>query len=247
MERIAHRCRDLFKKVMVFAEARASRPGFVQDVTMAEPVKEYLGTVSGDESRVVCLLGKPTTRAVLLAKAVNYFLVGEVLKITAAGGFEDEVDACIGIGTATARTASVIQTATKRPEFADFSQQKARAHLLKLWGLIVPLTNDQRAGYGQTWTELAAIVSDAQTLAVDIFSLPLGYRMDFPQINDPFDPVTMVNRDSFIKGDPQALKNNGNRVGLAITPAIRIRELPGEESCLVYLAEVLLLPSPSGR
>ncbi|PYH96747.1 hypothetical protein BO71DRAFT_396880 [Aspergillus ellipticus CBS 707.79] len=77
-----------------------------------------------------------------------------------------------------------------------------------------------------------------------MFSQPLEYRMDFPGVNELFDPATTINCDSFIRGDPRALKRNGNRVGLSIAPAISMRD-KASESRLVYLAEVLLRP-PSG-
>ncbi|PYI04204.1 hypothetical protein BO78DRAFT_471492 [Aspergillus sclerotiicarbonarius CBS 121057] len=257
IDQFTYRYRDLFKKTEAFGQVHGNLPDFGQDMGMEGVIKEYLMTIS-NKNHAAYLLGNPSTRFTLLTKAINYYLVQEALKITAVRGFEDTVDR--GIEELTQQVCqdtspiirhmlinamvTVIEDAMEVPEFADFSKQKAQAHVKTLWQYIGPLTNDPNNVHGMAWADLATIMSEAQNLAVDMFRHAFEYHFDFPEINEPFNPATMINRDYFIKGDPQALKNNDNRVGLGITPIIRIRDLVEQESKLVYFADVLLLPSP---
>ncbi|PYH96748.1 hypothetical protein BO71DRAFT_164915 [Aspergillus ellipticus CBS 707.79] len=97
IQQLAHRCRDLFRQTRAYAEAHGNRPGFVQDMTMTERAKEYLNAVVADETRVAYLLGNPMTRVSLLAKAVHYDLVKEVLCAGAVRGFDEMVDGRVAL------------------------------------------------------------------------------------------------------------------------------------------------------
>lgn len=57
-----------------------------------------------------------------------------------------------------------------------------------------------------------------------MYSVPFEYRSDFPSVNEPFDPVTMVNSDAFVTGDPMVLAGSDCRVRLGITPVVRVRD-----------------------
>ncbi|RAK95397.1 type 2C protein phosphatase PTC6 [Aspergillus ibericus CBS 121593] len=257
IDQLAHRYRELFRKTDTFGQVHGNLPDFVQDMGMEGAVKEYLMTIS-NKNHAAYLLGNPSTRFTLLTKAINYYLVGEALNITAVRGFEDSVD--MGIEELKQQICQdtppmihhmlinamvvIVEGAMQVPEFADFSKQKAQAHVKMLWQCIGPLTNDPNNVHGLAWADLTTIMSEAQNLAVDMFRHAFEYRFNFPEINEPFNPATMINRDYFIKGDPLALKNNDNRVGLGITPIIEICDLAEQGSKLVSLADVLLLPSP---
>jgi hypothetical protein len=94
--------------------------------------------------------------------------------------------------------------------------------------------------------ELRGIISEAQTLAVDLYSLPLEWEFSFPAVNEIFDPAIMVSCDQFVRENPEALKRN-NRVRLGVTPAISIRDnsipVPADVR-VVGFANVLLRPPP---
>lgn len=124
---------------------------------------------------------------------------------------------------------SKIQTLKTKPNFIDFCQQKTRDHMQKLWHLIAPLTHSNSSPNtdptsSQAWTDLSTIVSEAEMLALDMYSVPFEYRSDFPSVNEPFDPVTMVNSDAFVTGDPMVLAGSDCRVRLGITPVVRVRD-----------------------
>lgn len=61
-------------------------------------------------------------------------------------------------------------------------------------------------------------------LALDMYSVPFEYRSEFPAVNEAFDPVTMVNSDAFVTGDPVVLAGSDCRVRLGITPVVRARD-----------------------
>lgn len=141
-----------------------------------------------------------------------------------------------------ARTKSVLET----PGFATFYQEKCNAHGAKLWQYVGPLTHDPQESYQQAWQGLINVVGEAQMLATDMYLAPFEYNFEFPGLNEPFDPTTMVNHDVYIRGNPQGLKNNDFRVRLGVTPITRIRNIsvsPADVK-LVYWAGVLLKPAP---
>ncbi|KAL3481972.1 hypothetical protein BJX99DRAFT_217900 [Aspergillus californicus] len=131
---------------------------------------------------------------------------------------------------------------SKHPSFAEFSHQRIQSHLSRLWAYIGPLGHDPTNQSGQMWMDLSAIVSEAQSLAIDMYSVPLEYKFEFPEPDEHFDPLTMINRDPYVHGDPHGLKNGETRVRLGITPIVRMRnnsQSPGEVN-LMYLGHVLL-------
>ena len=141
-----------------------------------------------------------------------------------------------------ARTKGVMET----PGFALFYQEKCNTHGATLWQYVGPLAHDPSESYQQAWQELINLVGEAQLLATDMYLAPFEYNFDFPGLNEPFDPTTMINHDMYIRGNPQGLKNNDFRVRLGVTPITRIRNIsvsPADVK-LVYLASVLLKPAP---
>lgn len=115
-----------------------------------------------------------------------------------------------------------IQTLKTKPGFTDFCQQKTRDHVLKLWRLIGPLTNTDPTN--QAWSDLSSIISEAEMLALDMYSVPFEYKCDFPALHEPFSPETMLNCDAFVTGDPQVLASSDSRVRLGVTPFVRVRD-----------------------
>lgn len=137
---------------------------------------------------------------------------------------------------------SQVQITRAKPGFSDFCRHKTREHMLRLWPLIGPLTSNELLS--QIWTDLSTIVSDAQMLALDMFSVPFEYNSDFPVMGDLVNPTTMVNSDPFITGEPQASANGDWRVRLGITPVVRARDNSNDAAAvtLLSLGHVLLRP-----
>ncbi|KKK13922.1 hypothetical protein AOCH_002835 [Aspergillus ochraceoroseus] len=257
------RFQELMRKSEVFGQTHANFPNIFRDSHLEDRVKEYLMAIS-NRAQASVLLGNVTTRCCLITKAVNFYLVEEVLRITVVRGFDTSTDLEIGqiqrqmtpadnldgqLDTPlTVRHLMIMAmtthlgSLTKKPGFADFCHQKTQSHVAKLWQYIRPLSHNPAKQNSQAVIDLTAIMSEAQSLALDMHMVPLEYKFDFPEPGEHFDPLTMINRDSFIVGDPQTLKSNETRVGLGITPVVRIRnnsESPGDIK-LIYLGNVLL-------
>lgn len=89
------RLRELWAKTELFGQVHANTPNVYKDSHLDRRVKEYIMAVS-DRNGASSLLGSPATRFFLVAKAVNAFLVREVLKVTVIRGFDVQADAEIG-------------------------------------------------------------------------------------------------------------------------------------------------------
>lgn len=73
-----------------------------------------------------------------------------------------------------------------------------------------------------------------------MYSVPFEYRFEFPVVNEAFDPVTMVNSDAFVTGNPMALAASDCRVRLGITPVVRARD---NSDCEMGVVRVMSLGS----
>ena len=112
--------------------------------------------------------------------------------------------------------------------------------------LIVPLLREDLAG---ALPELAVIVGEAQTLALEMFSGPHEFKFNHAEVNENFNAHWMVNRDLSMVGDPNSLMNKQVRVRLGITPTIWFQHFGQEVSApqLIHAGNVLLRPPPQGR
>lgn len=119
--------------------------------------------------------------------------------------------------------------------------------MLRLWPLIGPLTDIETLS--QAWTDLSSIVTDAQNLALDMFSVPFEYKVDFPIMGDLVNPSTTINTDPFVPGEPQCLANSDWRVRLGVTPVVRARDNSSDAAVvsIVSLGHVLLRPGQAYR
>ncbi|KAL4970341.1 uncharacterized protein BDV14DRAFT_195036 [Aspergillus stella-maris] len=241
------RFQALMRMSEVFGQTHASIPNIYNDSHMEDTAKEYLMAISC-RSRTSHLLEDAATRGFLVAKAINWYLVEMVLKVDVITGFDTSVDGEIEqIQRQMAfSSANNVKIVSKAPTFSSFISQKTTHHLTKLWPYIAPLGHDAHQN-SSMWADLHAIVAEAHALAVNMLSIPLEYRFEFPEQAEPFDPSTMINRDPYVHGDPQALKNTPEtRVRLGVTPTVRIRDSSksGENVNLMYLGHVLLKQPP---
>lgn len=89
------RLRELWTKTELFGQVHANVPSIYKDSHLDKRVKEYIMSVS-DRQGASSLLGSPATRFFLVAKAINAFLVRDVLKVTVIKGFDAQADMEIG-------------------------------------------------------------------------------------------------------------------------------------------------------
>ncbi|UCK58288.1 hypothetical protein AFCA_001150 [Aspergillus flavus] len=222
-------------------------------------VKEYVMSIS-NKIHASTLLGNPCTRPCVVAKAINFYLVHEILQPTVVKGFDAQVDVEINqiqehltIETPAVVRHSLliaiahhIQTVVNKPEFSECNKNNTHSYMEKLWLLIGPLTHDPLNQYQVVWMDLQDILTEAQALAIDLYSLPFEYSFRFPAVNEIFEPGTMVNCDQFVGGIPQALRKDNTLVRLGVTPIISISDnsTSPADVRLVGLAKVLLRPPP---
>ena len=139
-----------------------------------------------------------------------------------------------------------IQAVVNKPKFSEFNKNNTHSYMDKLWMLIGPLTHDPLNQHQVVWVDLHDILTEAQALAIDLYSLPFEYSFKFHAVNDIFEPGSMVNCDQFNDGGPQTLKKDNTLVRLGVTPTIRISDnsTSPADVRLVGLAKVLLRPPP---
>ncbi|KAL2802472.1 hypothetical protein BJX63DRAFT_415001 [Aspergillus granulosus] len=249
----------LMQLAEIFGKSHASLPNIFIHSHLDDRVKDYLAAISS-RSQASVLIGNTATRGFLVAKAISYYLVHHVLTTSAIKGFDLSIDldldqieeqmitqppASVRHLMLTARTTH-LTTLSQRPNFAELSQHKIQNHFHRLWKLIGPLSHDPSNQRGQVWTDLTQIITYAQSLAIDMYSVPLEYKFEYPESGRPFDPLTMINRDPYAYENLHTLKGSDTRVRLGITPIVRVRnnaQSPGEVK-LIYLGHVLLeMPS----
>ncbi|KAL4976969.1 hypothetical protein BDW66DRAFT_166116 [Aspergillus desertorum] len=235
------RFQTLMRMSEIFGQAHANLPNVFMDSHLDDHVKDYLMAISRG-TKASDLLGNAATRAFLVAKAINWYLVEKILNIAVISGFDTAADWEISQIQEQMTSTTHITKLTKKPGFAEYSQQMIYSHLHKLWAYIGPLGHDAANQNGPMWNDLHTIVSEAQSLAIDMYSMPLEYKFEFPEQSEPFDPHTMINRDPWVHTDPSVLQGTDTRVRLGITPIARIRDNsqgPGEVQ-MVYMGHVLL-------
>ncbi|KNG84782.1 protein phosphatase 2C [Aspergillus nomiae NRRL 13137] len=256
---ISTRLQSLLSRTLTFGHMYTNFPSVQFDSHLNPRVKEYVMSIS-DKIHASTLLGNPCTRLCVVAKGINFYLVHNILQPTVVKGFDAHMDKEIKqlqehltIDTPAVVRHSLlltiahhIQAVVKKPRFSEFNQHNIHSYMEKLWPLIGPLTHDPLNQYQVVWMDLQDIVTEAQALAVDLYSLPFEYSFKFPAVNDIFEPSTMVNCDQFMGGDAQRLKKDHTLVRLGVTPSIRIHDhsTSPADVRLVGLAKVLLRPPP---
>ncbi|OGM46727.1 protein phosphatase 2C [Aspergillus bombycis] len=256
---ISTRLQSLFSKTQTFGHMYTNFPSIQFDSHLNPQVKGYVMGIS-DKIHASTLLGNPCTRLCVVAKGINFYLVHNILQPTVVKGFDaymdreiKQIQEYLTIDTPAVVRHSLlitiahhIQAIVKKPRFSEFNKHNIHSHMEKLWLLIGPLTHDPLNQYQVVWMDLQDILTEAQTLAIDLYSLPFEYSFTFPAVNDIFEPGTMVNCDQFMGGDPQRLKQDNILVRLGVTPTISINDnsTSPADIRLVGLAKVLLRPPP---
>ncbi|KAE8163904.1 hypothetical protein BDV40DRAFT_299051 [Aspergillus tamarii] len=256
---ISTRLQSLFSRTQTFGHMYTNFPSIQFDSQLNPRVKEYVMNIS-DNIHASTLLGNPCTRLCVVAKAINFYLVHHVLQPIVIRGYDAQMDMeikqiqkhltidspVVVRHSLLIAMAHHIQAVVNKPKFSEFNKNNTHSYMEKLWMLIGPLTHDPLNQYQVVWVDLHDILTEAQALAIDLYSLPFEYSFKFPAVNDIFEPRSMVNCDQFIGGGPQTLKKHNTLVRLGVTPTIRISDnsTSPADVRLVCLAKVLLRPPP---
>ncbi|KAE8417413.1 hypothetical protein BDV36DRAFT_296150 [Aspergillus pseudocaelatus] len=203
---ISTRLQSLFSRTQTFGHMYTNFPSIQFDSQLNPRVKEYVMNIS-DKIHASTLLGNPCTRLCVVAKAINFYLVQHILQPIVVRGFDAQMEMEIKqiqkhltIDTPVVVRHSLliamahhIQAVVNKPKFSEFNRNNTHSYMEKLWMLICPLTHDPLNQYQMVWVDLHGILTDAQALAIDLYSLPFEYSFKFPAVNDIFEPGSMVN------------------------------------------------------
>ena len=142
--------------------------------------------------------------------------------------------------------AEAVQAIRQHPNFTGFITAKAWMAAESMFPNLSRLFN-----MSPTATrEFQALWRHAYEFGVDIFTLPLAYRFDFPPPGPKafFNPSTMNNVDPGVSGTPQSIKQADYRVSVAITPVVTITRTMRDRIIpeMVCKAEVLLCAGEPG-
>ncbi|KAL8723786.1 MAG: hypothetical protein Q9181_007202 [Wetmoreana brouardii] len=89
----------------------------------------------------------------------------------------------------------------------------------------------------------ATILDDAWRIGIAIATSTSTFDFRFPAFYSHFDPTCMLNRDPYIRGNPNQLQARGARVALGITPYISMTDIMTDSADNVHgvhMANVLL-------
>lgn len=132
-----------------------------------------------------------------------------------------------------------------RPLFNEFFNKRTHDNTEYMFRLLAPFLNEIST---VSWTDMANIMVEANTLALHMYSGPYEFRFVYPQSNHYFDPSYMV--DHFARpGETMEMQRSkvGLPVKLAITavPLFRNAHLePTSKLHILHLGDVLLASPP---
>ena len=137
--------------------------------------------------------------------------------------------------------ASEIRDLRDNPAFASFFSTLCRTRANDLWSIVKPMMHQKTS---QDWDDLLYLVVEAHNVAGAMFTGPYEWKIDFPNVNDLFQPSRMINQDPFIRGiNPQELEVRGVVVRLGVSPFVSFRSSSNKmemETTNVHMANVLI-------
>ncbi|EGC44170.1 conserved hypothetical protein [Histoplasma capsulatum var. duboisii H88] len=251
---------SLFQKSEAFGQLYINSSSEHPDNAIDSDTMAHLILASHPDS-VSGLLADPTTRFVLLVKAINVFLISKVLRMGVVIGFDSTADSEIGqmmsllYPDAPTTVRALLYEAMRRqvnrirnkPLFTNFYNKRKNEHATALFRLLSPLV---QRNHPKIWTDFVAIIEEAHNLALTMFSGPYEFQLHFAEVGDLFDAHSMFNRDATLVrsgcvGDPQTLMRKCHRVKLGVTPTIWFRNnsVPMNEPMqVVNMGHVMLSP-----
>ncbi|KAL4880969.1 hypothetical protein BJY04DRAFT_69342 [Aspergillus karnatakaensis] len=91
MAEFSTRFSSLMRMSEIFGQTHASLPNIFMDSHLEDHVKDYLMAISS-RAQASVLIGNSATRGFFVAKAINWYLIDKILKITMIKGFDASVD-----------------------------------------------------------------------------------------------------------------------------------------------------------
>lgn len=144
-----------------------------------------------------------------------------------------------------------INSLKRHGTFRNYFDKLCRDRGNDLWGIVKPLMHQKTS---QDWNDLHNLMVEAHNLALFMQNGPYEWSLNFYNVNDPFIPETMINKDPFMKQPPYELQQGGAVVRLGVSPLIGFRTYKaasGVEANNVYSGMVLTkwpnLPPNQGR
>ena len=248
---------QLFKLSETWARNYANVPDMARDQTLPQSLIDAFCKLS-DANLAFGLLSSGSSRYFLVAKVINNWITGDLLRIALLKGFSPKTDQTIGeakkkfqdkdaqINVQRACMEAIATTVAEIQEEADFHlwleisiDTKAAATWKIFSALLAP-------GADTAWDDFRYLVAEAHRVALKILSLPLKVTFDYPNVGQHsyFEPSSMLNRDPLFQNkDPKTLKRQLLKVRLGVTPVVVTTDIIGDTIIpkTVHLANVLLM------
>lgn len=247
---------QLFKLSETWARNFANVPDTARDRSLPNSIADMFCRYSAPHL-AFGLLSSGSTRYFLVAKVINKWMTNEMLKLTLVKGYSaatdneisqakkraSERDASVQIQRACMTLiAGVVKDIQAASDYQAWLQHSINARAAYLWKTVSPLL---APGADTAWEEFKYLIAEAHRVGLKILSVPVRVSFDYPEVGPHtyFEPSSMLNRDTTLKGDPKSWKRQQLKVRLGITPVVVTTDTMGETIIpkTVHLANVLLM------
>lgn len=181
------------------------------------------------------LLSSGATRYFMIARMLNTWVTGDILKAAAfkpfwpgidekAGELKPAIEAYAPVHVVSALLYDLSSSAKEMrgaSGFQEWIDHQVHWRCFHSWAhlkqILDPGIEEEKA-----WNDLVYLFLEAYRLSVLMMVHPLPFKLTYPPPgrNSMFDPATMLNRDPIFRGDPPSIVRQGMRIRLAITPSI---------------------------
>uniref|UniRef100_A0A093UVK1 ATP synthase subunit b n=1 Tax=Talaromyces marneffei PM1 TaxID=1077442 RepID=A0A093UVK1_TALMA len=223
------RFRSLWGKIDQFGRIYVIN-GELRPEKVPAPLKEYM-MLDPNTAVAVQYLNHAMTKPLCVAKVINFYLCKKMLKYTeiiknlspridgeilnAKRRMTLETPNSVRHGLL-AKVADQMALARQKPNFTEFCSISRENHVNELLEMLEPLVTTMEDNNSMREL-LKNIIVDAQKIGIDLFSCPYDARFHFPELNESYDPMVMVNLDPTLHANLVRA-----RVGLSVTPYIRL-------------------------
>lgn len=246
---------QLFKLSETWARNFANVPDMARDKSLPTALADLFCKYSAPHL-AFGLLSSPSTRYFLIAKLINKWMTNEVLRLSMVKGYSAATDdefsqvkraserdssthiqrACMAV------VAGVVKDIQAAPNYQAWLQHSVDSRFKHLWKAVSPLL---APGADTAQEDLRYLVTEAHRVGLKILSVPVRVSFDYIEAGPHiyFEPSSMLNRDTTLKGDPKSWKRQQLRVRLGITPVVVTTDFMGDAIVpkTVHLANVLLM------
>ncbi|KAL1957517.1 hypothetical protein VTO42DRAFT_5980 [Malbranchea cinnamomea] len=248
------------------SELWALTEGFAQNYTVREGAfgKMHVnGTLLelmefGFDKNTVFRILNDCTRPLGVAKAINVWLTQEILKGGGVLGFDSTADSEItqlrincSPGTPPTVRRNMYDSASKQlirvrnqPLFWSYFNKRMYERARGLFNLLAPVIQHRSQ---EAWADMATIMKKAHEITLQLFCGPYEVKFTQAQLNEVFDPPTMIDREAIenIARVPDMMTDGRYRfrVKFSITPIMYFRNVsdtPPSPMDVVCAGQVLL-------